>query len=207
MKMYYFIHILVLAALVCLLAVLWGMLRRKQTHLRSFVLCVCFAVACLGFTVVPLDAIFYRADSPEKVLHCLSSDPVVETIYGNDSCMIVSVDGTGAYQSTYIARDEKGYMIPRTNTSKRVYSTVPGAVAFDVVQVSGTADHFLVGTGICMADEIEISDSLCSDFYIIKEDDTESSLATYRYYAHLDSFDDDYCITIDGQTIRAGDIG
>lgn len=168
---------------------------------------VCLAIVCLGFTVVPLDAIFFRADSPEKVFHRLSSDPVVEMVYGNDSCMIVSVDGAGVYQSTYLAHDEKGYRIPRANTSKRVYSTAPGAVAFDVVRLSGTADHFLVGTATGMTDAIEISDSLCSDFYIIKEDNTESSLTTYRYYAYLDSFDDDYCITIDGQTLRAGDMG
>lgn len=206
------IHQIIMAVLVGLVIVLWRMVRGKiiKTHPRQFVLCVCLAVLCLLGTVVPVDRIFYRADSPEEVFDHISSKRILNTIYGDESCMIVSENYTGnACESTYIAHDEKGYMIPRIHTSRKVFSAPPGFPSFDVIQVSGTSDYYLSGMGAYSANELIVTDSLDSPFYIINTADGEeigSEYTIYLYYAHLDSFDEDYCITIDGQSFCVGDM-
>ena len=209
--MYYHIHQIIMAVLVGLVIVLWRMVhgKRIKTHPRQFVLCVCLAVLCLLGTVVPVDRIFYRADSPEEIFEKISSKEILNTIYGDDSCMIVAIDYVGNYEYKCIARDENGYMMPGINTSKEAFSAPPGFPSFDVIQVSDTSDYYLSGMGAYAADELIIEDDRGTSFNIINathEDEVESEYNIFLYYACLNSFDEDYCITINGQSFRVGDM-
>lgn len=208
--MYQLLDNLLALAGIILLVFVWKNFRAKKgiKRPRRTALFICAGVICLVLSFIPIEN-GYRADSPEEVFEQVSSKDILNTIYGDDSCMVVAVDYVGNYEYKCIARDEDGYMIPGTSTSKEVFSAPAGYPGFDVKLVSGTSDYYLSGIGAYSTDTLTVTDSLGSQFYVINatsEDGIENGTAIYLYYAHLDSFDENYCITINGQSFCVGDM-
>ena len=202
--MYFTVRKLVWIVILGIVFLVLKLIRTKkiQKHLLQFVLCVCSSIFLLILTNVPFENLLYRTDLPENIFNYTSSGTIQNTIYGKDSCFILYEDIAGNYKSLIIPRDEKGYMIPYFNINSEVYSTPPGMPSFVVGRARNTSDYYLSGIGSYSCDSLAVSDNVDSQFYIINTSHDSSSGSDhtiYLYYAHLNSFSEDYCITINGK--------
>lgn len=144
---------------------------------------------------------FISFDDPESVYHLSHSEEIVDMVYGDDSCMIVFSKGKNKYEMYYVPKSEKGYKIPKSFSTKIVDNYFVDNGSFNVYNVSGTNDYYIVGMIIASEAPATIvnSDNKKVKYMIIDSNGLDTK--TISIYDYINDFTDDYYIMLDDEKI------
>ena len=183
------------------------LLVKKKLNKKSFLKWLVVAlnvVLVIVITFFPFEQLFLRSDTPERLFAQLNSGQTIINIAdGNDSCMIVSRSTNQNYSETFYLKTDHGY-----KTANIIPWKIVGEISFDsgsfqIIQVVGTNDYYLLGN--CYHEQdVSIFDNLDSEFFIQKNVLAESDTKTlYNFYitAYLQNYSENYLLCINGEDL------
>lgn len=172
---------------------------------------VCFLSVALSLILVsasavyPVENLFVDFKSPESVFNYTNFGEVNDIVYGKESCMVIYTDRNSSGGHYIIPRSEKGYKIPSFFASKKVSNKFDKDGNFDVYNVSGTNDYYVVGIILSDTVEPEIIDSENRPVKYITADMGDTETKTVVIYSYVENFNNDSYLIIDGvKTMIAG---
>ena len=175
--------------------------KRTKKKIGMVILMLCGCCVCLAVIIFPVENIFFKAQSPEEILQYMTAKPPLGVAYGEQSCMAVYAERNSTYNNLIIPKKKDGYAIPSFDTSRRIYGAHLDTTVLSVYECE--ADYYILCMGAFPERSISVTDSLGSQFGVINANagsEVDLELNTYLFYAYLESFADDYCITINGET-------
>lgn len=196
--------------------VFWGaafiigflLMRKLQiSHKRHWAIAAVVLMVFLAtlFSLTPVENAFIKFSSPVAAYHYNHSGEIRLIVAGEESDFIVGAKGD---ECTYaiVPKSNGHWKIGMGFDTKRIFQATSDGIVIYVYQYKNSSDHFITAMDT-NGGELDITDSHNSEFKCMEESNDILGKEFYTYYAYVDGFDDDYCITIDGQTLRAGDMG
>ena len=171
-----------------------SIVRKKLYMIITLILCVVF---CSVLSLFPVENIFITFDSPENVFHYTCSGKIHNIVYGNNSCMVYYSTGNNSYSHSFIIKVKNGYKISNYFRSSKVAHKFDRNGSFDVYNVLGTGDYYVVGAIPFEGTEISIfnnhDEKVNSDIQKVENSDF--------VYFYLEDFTNGYYLLIDNQRI------
>lgn len=193
---------LVASVLVILRIRATNIVRKRLVGFLSVALCLIIVSAS---AVYPVENLFVDFKSPESVFNYTNFGEVNDIVYGKESCMVIYTDRNSSGGHYIIPRSEKGYKIPSFFASKKVSNKFDKDGNFDVYNVSGTNDYYVVGIVLSDTVEPEIIDSENRPVKYITIDMGDTETKTVVIYSYVENFNNDSYLIINGvKTMIAG---
>lgn len=186
---------LVASVLVILRIRATNIVRKGLVGFLSVALCLILVSAS---AVYPVENLFVDFKSPESVFNYTNFGEVNDIVYGKESCMVIYTDRNSSGGHYIIPRSEKGYKIPSFFASKKVSNKFDKDGNFDVYNVSGTNDYYVVGIILADTVEPEIVDSENRPVKYITIDMGDTETKTVVIYSYVENFNNDSYLIIDG---------
>ena len=186
---------LVASVIVVLIIRATNIVRKGLVGFLSVALCLIIVSAS---AVYPVENLFVDFKSPESVFNYTNFGEVNDIVYGKESCMVIYTDRNSSGGHYIIPRSEKGYKIPSFFASKKVSNKFDKDGNFDVYNVSGTNDYYVVGIILSDTVEPEIIDSENRPVKYITIDMGDTETKTVVIYSYVENFNNDSYLIIDG---------
>lgn len=186
---------LVASVIVVLIIRATNIVRKGLVGFLSVALCLILVSAS---AVYPVENLFVGFKSPESVFNYTNFGEVNDIVYGKESCMVIYTDRNSSGGHYIIPRSEKGYKIPSFFASKKVSNKFDKEGNFDVYNVSGTNDYYVVGIILADTVEPEIIDSENRPVKYITIDMGDTETKTVVIYSYVENFNNDSYLIIDG---------
>lgn len=146
----------------------------------------------------PIENLFINFKSPESVFNYASFGKVDDVLYGKESCMVIYSNRNSTGGHYIIPKTEKGYKIPNYFYAKKVSNKFDSNGNFDVYNVLGTHDYYIIGTILSNASEQSIIDSHNQPVKNIIIDMSNTETKTVMIYSYVENFNTDYYLLING---------
>lgn len=175
---------------------------RTTKIVRKKLVSLLIVVLCLGLISVsgmfPIENLFINFKSPESVFNYTNFGKVNDVLYGKESCMAIYSNWNSTGGHYIIPKTEKGYKIPNYFAIKKVSHKFDRNGNFDVYNVLGTQDYYVIGTILSNKSEQTIVDSHNESVknIVIKMGNTETK--TVIIYSYVENFTNDYYLLING---------
>ncbi len=169
--------------------------RKKGIAFLSVILC--FVLISISW-MYPIENFFVRFQSAEDVFHYAYFGEIEDVLDGKASCIVIYSDhnqGNGHY---IIPKTEEGYEIPNSFTAKKISDEFDRNGSFEVYQVAGTQDYYVVGTVLSNASSFNITDSRGQNVSAIVTDMGGTGTKTILLYAYVENFASDYVLYMNG---------
>lgn len=159
-------------------------------------------ILCLGLIFIsgiyPIENLFMHFQSAESVFHYAYFGEIEDVLDGKASCIVIYSDhnqGNGHY---IIPKTEEGYEIPNSFTAKKISDKFDRNGSFEVYQVKGTQDYYVVGSVLSNASSFNITDSRGQNVPAIVTEMGDTGTKTVLLYAYVENFTNDYVLYING---------
>lgn len=169
--------------------------RKKLVSLLMVALCL-ILVSVSG--MYPVENLFINFKSPESVFNYTNFGEVNDILYGKESCMVIYTNQNSSGGHYIIPKTEKGYKIPNYFAAKKVSNKFDKNGNFDVYNVLGTQDYYIVGTILSNTREQNIVDSQNHPVENIIVDMGNTETKTVVIYSYVKNFNNDYYLIING---------
>lgn len=202
MKMFFGISRVVIVGIVFLFIFLIAKKRNvvKFKIVVSLALILCVVLCSLSF-LFPVENLFIRFKSPESVFNYCQSGKVVDIIHGDNSSMVIYTEGNSSSGHFIVPKSTKGYKIQSLLSVKKVSQKFDRDGSFDVYNVLGTKDYYVVGTTISNDSTIDIVDSNNNTVKTIIVNMGSSDTKTVFVYSFVENFTSEYYFVINGKKI------
>lgn len=169
--------------------------RKKLVSILMVALCF-ILVSVSG--IYPVENLFVNFSSPESVFNYANFGEVNDILYGKESCMVIYTNQNSSGGHYIIPKTEKGYKIPNYFATKKVSNKFDKNGNFDVYNILGTQDYYMIGTIFSDTSEQNIVDNQNHpvENIIIDMGDTETK--TVVIYSYVENFNSDYYLIING---------
>jgi hypothetical protein len=174
---------------------------RHSRIVRKKLITILTVVLCLLLTSVsgmfPVENLFINFKSPVSVFNYTNTGKIDEIIYGQESCMVIYTkdNAKGHY---IVPKAEKGYKIPSYFGTRKISHKFDESGLFDVYNVRGTEDYYVVGSINLKENENEIE-------IFNKKEKVESNIIrvgnTDFIYFFLNDFSKEYYLVVNGEKI------
>lgn len=179
----------------------YAFVRRKKVWLKIISI-VAFVMVLVLVSVAHFENIFYKCDTPEMLFEKLHSSEIFNLAYGDNSAVIIYATEDGQFSYDIYVKTGRGYR----NTyfweiDRETYLTEKAGI-FVVYHVKPTNEIYLDGMLVSDTQPI-IEDNFGSAYNcrIMMENDGVS-VKTYSVLGYYKSSDDNYSLTINGETIN-----
>lgn len=173
---------------------------KKQRIVLFIVLFLVLAFIASSASISILN-LFIDFDSPESAFNFSHSGEIIDTVYGDDSCMIIYLEGKNKSGQYYVSKSEKGYKLPTGFITKRVSSFFTKNGSFNVYKVSGTSDYYIIGMVIVREIPETIVDSNNKEVKHIVSVTEGSEYKTVILYGFINKPIDNYYLRLDDEII------
>ena len=170
-------------------------IKKKFVSLLMVTLCLILVSVSAMY---PVENLFVKFKSPESVFNYASFGEVNDILYGKESCMIIYTNQNSSGAHYIIPKTEKGYKIPNYFATKKVSNKFDKNGNFNVYNILGTQDYYIVGTILSSANEQNIVDSQNHPVENIIIDMGNSETKTVVIYSYIENFNNDYYLIING---------
>lgn len=157
------------------------------------------------FSLPPIENAFIEFSSPDAAYHYNHSGEVRLIVAGEKNDFIVGDKGD-VYAYAIVPKSNGHWKIGMGFDTKRIFQATSDGIVIYVYQYKNSSDYFVTVLDT-KGGKLDIIDSHNSDFKCLEDSNSTLGKEFYTYYAYVGGFDADYCITIDGQTFRAGAVG
>lgn len=179
------------------IGILKSKIRKKKGFTISFFILSIIIIFISG--LFPIENTFITFDSPKEVFYYTQIGEIKDTIYGNNSCMIVYLSQNGSYSYVIIPKIEEGYKIGSSFSNVAICKTLAQGNSAQILNLKGTTDYYLWATFISENPDITISDSNHSSFkHILNRGE---NINTFISYGFIDTLNNNYCLTLDNNEI------
>jgi len=169
-----------------------------RKKLVSFLMVVLCLILVSVSSMYPVENLFVNFKSPESVFNYANSGEIDDILYGKESSMVLYTKQNNSGGHYIIPKTEKGYKIPNYFAAKKVASKFDKNGDFDVYNVSGTQDYYLVGITLSNTSEQNIVDSRNNSVKNISIDMGDNKTKTVIIYSYIENFSSDYYLIING---------
>ena len=169
--------------------------RKKLVSLLLVALCL-ILVSVSG--MYPVENLFINFKSSESVFNYANFCEVNDILYGKESCMVIYTNQNNSGWHYIIPKTEKGYKIPNYFATKKVANKFDKNGNFDVYNVLGTQDYYIVGTILSNTSEQNIVDSQNHPVENIMIDMGNTETKTVILYSYVENFNKDYYLIMNG---------
>lgn len=120
---------------------------------RILIISVLFLVTIF---LVPVENLFVDFKTPESVFNYKHIGRIEKIIHGNESCMVYYSKGKASYSYIFIEKNGENYKIANTFNNKKISKKIDENGVFEIYNVTGTNDYYVLGTINPHAMKIEI---------------------------------------------------
>ena len=174
------------------------MVRKK--FLTALTLTLCMILSAIS-SLFPVENLFFDFHSPGRVLNYYQKGKVEDVLNGNDSSMIIYSERNSLASHFIVPKSEKGYKIPSLFSVKKVSHKFDKDGQFEVYNVMGTNDYYVVGTIILEESEINIIDSNSQLIKNIIIEMGNADTKTVVLFSFVENFTSEYYLLINGEKI------
>lgn len=178
----------------------------KKKKIAVIIAVACLVVLHIIVTHIAFENLFYKFNSPEEVYRYVNTSEkgeIVDVVNAEKSAVVLSRESAQKYRILPVLKSGDKWVIDPSPKLKKRYVISNNDFLIEIYQYKKTDEYFLNITYIKENKQPIITDSLNSDFLIIKGDDLAFF---YEYYAFIEAFDDNYSISINGTEITAKEI-
>ena len=156
-------------------------------------------VAVLPF--LPFENLFMNFDSPEEAYeyYIFGKSNIELVVEGND-CDLVVDRKSDVDSYLIIPKNEDGWKIGIGSDTKNILQRFSNGVDVCIYQYKNTGDYFITILDTS-GGELNVSDEFDTKFYSLTKSNDFTGQAFTTYYAHLDNFDPQYYVTVNGNKI------
>lgn len=176
----------------------------KNKALPILIIILCFILVTLS-GMFPIENLFVKFKTPEKVFNYTHKGEIHDIAYGENSCLIMYKDQHNSISHYIIPKIENGYQIPKYFAVKNVSSKFDKDGKFDIYNIKGTQDFYVVGTVLSNSSEHSIVDSLGNSVQYIVIDMEDSNTKILIIYSCVHDFNSDYYFYINGVKTEVAD--
>ena len=188
----------IVLAIVLLLLKKKSRVTKKRTAIVAITFCLILSTVSALF---PVENLFVDFNSPSKVLNYCQSGNSDDVIFGNDSCMVINTKGNDIGGHFITPKSTKGYKIPSLFSVREISHKFDKDGSFDVYNVSGTNDYYLVGTIISCEKKINITDLYNGPIRFNITEMGNTGTKTILIYAFVENFTNEHFIFINGEKV------
>lgn len=172
--------------------------RKKLAVILTLVVCMALGSVSALF---PVENLFVNFKSPTNVLNYYQTGKADDVINGNDSSMIIFSSGNSPGGHFIVPKSTKGYKIPSLFSVKKVSHKFDKSGLFDVYNVKGTNDYYVVGTTISKESEISVVDSNNEPIKNIVIEMGNTDTKTILLFSFVENFTSEYYFLINGEKL------
>jgi len=179
--------------LLLFLAVAWLLFKRRKMFKKKIVvvLAILFLVGLWwALAIFPIENFFITFKSPQSAFYYTQMGQIEGILYGNDSCMIIT---KGSY--SFVLKSAYGYKITNPFSVRHISHFF--ARDFDVYNISGTNDYYVVGSAISKDDSVNIYNNSGELVGVFKTYEANSPF----YFAYVNGFSKDDYALINGEKV------
>lgn len=167
-----------------------------------FLLLVALSLVLISVSAMwPVENLFVNFKSPESVFNYANFGVVNDILYGKESSMVIHTNQNGIGVHYIIPKTEKGYKIPNYFATKKVSNKFDKNGNFDVYNVLGTQDYYVVGTIRTHASEQNIIDNQNQPVKNISINMGDAETKTVFIFSYVENFNSNYYLIINGEKI------
>ncbi len=180
----------------------------KRKLIQTKIIVVIFwglaVIICSISFLIPVENYVLSFESPRSVLKYYQGGTVDDVIQGNGSSMVIYSKGSSSGGHFIVPKSTKGYKIPSLFSVKKVLHKFNKDGNFDVYNVSGTNDYYVVGTIITKENEINVVDSNNEQVRNIIAEIGNADIKTILLFSFVENFTDEYYLLINGTKVSIG---
>ena len=192
---------LIYLVIVSLLGVAFLILRKKRLSRKCALLVViagilCCVLTCILFTSSSLFAQFSTPYGAYRATHNGNKALVIE---GNHSALVVATEESAdAYTPYILLKGKNGWKAPGLLDSHTITRKEFPDLSLRIDRAQNTSDYYVAIYSI--GSQITVLDSNNSVFQVLDSNESARGII-YAYYAWVDSLDETYSITVNGDRI------
>lgn len=172
----------------------------KAPKKRSVYILLAVAAVLFDFALgmLPFENLFLTFDSPKaayQYYHGRQSD-IALIVEGNDCDLIVACQNN-TKQLSVVPKTDSGWKIGVGMNYRMIAQKMVDGIVVQIDQYKNTNDYFISVFHVNGA-ELEISDSCNTEFQILRNHNEYLKKSYISYYGHLEEFNSQYSITVNG---------
>ena len=160
-------------------------------------------IAIVSPMTVTIENQVMKFKTPESVFNFTHTEEIVDTVYGNDSCMIVYSKGKEGVAQEFILKSGNTYKLPYNFMTKSNFYFAKNNASFVVCNVLGTNDYYIIGSVHTGETPETIVNSKDKQIKFIVSDTIGTAPKTIIFYDVVNEFSIDYYIKINDKTVYA----
>lgn len=185
------------------LAVLIFTVRRSHIKNKQLGNIISFAVSAVlttVFALIPVENAFVSFSSSENAYKYNHSADVKLTVNGGQSDFVTG-EKNGANVYAIIPKSDGAFKIGMGTDIQRVSQISCKSSSVTIYKYKDTDDFYIAVAG-ADSGELNVSDNRGSEFKVLKEYHSSLNEPFYTYFAYVNSLDDGYVLTVDGEPIK-----
>lgn len=174
---------------------------KNTNNILVFAVFLCMILISVS-GMFPVENLFINFKTPESVFEYASYGEINDIVYGNNSCMVVCSKGGNNIGQYIIPKKEEVYKISGYFDTKKAFHKFDKSGNFDVYNLSGTSDYYVIGIMRVIGNETNIKDSNNINVKSIAfESGDNGKTKTLLIYAFVENFTNDYFLLVNGEKI------
>ena len=153
----------------------------------------------LGF--MPVEKLFLRFDSPNEAYEYTESADILLTVDGNESTLVIGESKNSINHLIVPKSENDSWKIGIITDIKRVQSNLYENASINIYRYNNSQDYYIELIALHEGD-IDISDSLGTDFYQLERVVGVNSDTYIICYGYINSLPDFYNVVMNGETIE-----
>lgn len=200
--MYSLFRIIIFIILFVLCILLYKTKSRNINKNAIIIIGVINITLCTISFLIPIENLFLKFESPEKVFKYQYNSKLIDVIEGENSGMILyHKDDT--YSFTIIPKVENSWKLGTINDYKEIANKNVDGGIINVYKYNNHEDYYItIMFPITDKDNNNIYDNISSNFEKFSKDINNTDRKTIIYYANIKNFSDEYIITVNNINVK-----
>lgn len=164
---------------------------------------VALVVAVILTTIsalIPIENALITFSSPESAYNYNNSGNVRFMVDGKKTDFVVGAKGD-ADVYLIIPKSSNGWKLGMGLDTKRVFQTISNGITIYVYQYKNTDEYYITVLDT-NGGSTNITDNHNSEFKCLEKSNNTIGKTFYTYYAYVNNFDDQYTLTVNGNSIK-----
>lgn len=178
-------------------------LRKSQVikkNKNTIILFVVIVILMITSTFFPIENAFMTFSSPESVYNYMNYGNVKLVIDGNKTSLVIGEkETTDIYM--IIPKADNGWKLGLGIDTKIIMQKISGENIIYIYQYKNSDDYYITVFNT-NGNLLNISDNCNSDFFYSGNTNDVLNKDFYTYCAYINHFNDEYCISVNDQTIK-----
>ena len=169
-------------------------------HRLSIVAFVAAVILTTISALIPIENLFVTFSSLKSAYSYNHSASIKLVVDGNESDFVVGTKG-GTYVYAIVPRSNNAWKMGMGSDIRRMVQTISDGVTIYVYQYKNTNDYYITVLDT-NGGSSDITDNRNSKFEHLDKANSTLNKTFYTYFAFIDSFDEQYALTVNGKSIR-----